>query len=786
MNFETFYRERRNLDPFPWMSRLAAQLARGDLPRIVDLPTGSGKSDFVFVWAWARKINRTLPRRLWMVSDRRVIVDQTYRVAKLLAADATEASGVTEPGILVSRLRGGIVVESDKMLDPVRPQIITSTVDQLGSRLLFRGFGCSPGSWPIWAALAGNDSLIVLDEAHLSPVAEETFRACRNLGASISIISMTATPRNGETDTFRLDDSDRAHPILGKRLDAKRWVELREETPAEAAIELLAEGAQRLAVICNTVRNARAVFSAIGHDDKYLLTGRQRPLDREQILEGLLPRIESGAPPSAPLIVVATQCIEAGADFDFDAMVSEACPIDALRQRLGRLDRLGNRGASRCILVRPTRFDDLPPYGGASEAAWRWLETHAKSRNKRKVVELGAEGWTALGGLVPEEARSARPERVTLLKPHLRQLARTSPRPTVESDIDLYLHGPDRDPGAVSLVWRREKLFEDVDASAATEILRILPPSAPEACEIPLWEARAWLVGISPPPDAGDVEGAAGPKNRRNNDPLLGRVLRWDGWDAGATVIDVKNIRAGDVLVVAASRGGYDDFGWSPASGTPVDDLADDAHLRQTGRSVVRHDDPEYEASGFGVHHWSRGTVIETYPPGKKKSPSSLEVRLDDHQSEVARQSRADAEVLGLEGDALYLAGLYHDAGKANPQWQLCVNGGRLDRCLEPPLAKGKYARSSLTRLPPRWRHEAESLSYLPQDAPPLVRWLVATHHGYARPFWPLPDHGIGLAELMDELLAVYGTWGLPLHEAVLRCADRKVSRKYEEQQTDA
>jgi len=154
------------------MRRLAEHFVEADLPDVLDLPTGSAKTAIVIIWAWARQQNEALPRRLWMVSDRRVIVDQTLEVARVLAKE----------GVLVSRLRGGIVPEDAPVLDPVSPQVISATVDQLGSRLLFRAYGPSPRSWPIWAGLAGNDSLIVLDEAHLSPAAEDTFRACVRMG----------------------------------------------------------------------------------------------------------------------------------------------------------------------------------------------------------------------------------------------------------------------------------------------------------------------------------------------------------------------------------------------------------------------------------------------------------------------------------------------------------------------------------------------------------------------------------------------------------------------------
>jgi CRISPR-associated endonuclease/helicase Cas3 len=765
MTFATFYCDYQNREPFPWMGRLAERFVERDLPDVIDLPTGSGKSDLVFVWAWARQHNSRLPRRLWMVSDRRVIVDQTFEAAQRLRSDH----------LLVSRLRGGIVSDDDDLLDPVVQQIITSTVDQFGSRLLFRAYGSSPRAWPIWAGLAGNDTLVVLDETHLSPVAEETLRACQRLGANIHVISMTATPRFATGRRFALDDEDRNHPELGRRLRTKRIVELRDKgSLAGAGHELLESGCRKVAVICNTVRVARQTFDAIVHPDKHLLIGRQRPLDRDALLDGLLPRLKSG-PDMEPLVVVATQCIEAGADFDFDGMVSAACPIDALRQRLGRLDRLGNRGEARCILVKPEDAKDVPPYGAAPVATWRWLQSHAK----KKLIDLGADGWGAIKEFVPAEARSSRPETISLLEPHLRMLTRTSPRPRVEPDVDLLLHGRNRAPGAVQLIWRQDSELDSADLEATNEILEILPPSSLEVCEVPLWEVRAWLSGQTPRTDSGDVEGGEAPEPQRNGESTE-RVLRWEGREDGVSLVSLQGLRPGDTILLSSNRGGYDRFGWNPESGGAVPDLAAEAYQKRTGRSVVRYTDPDKEVEGdrIRIHRWTKGVVVETFGEEQRSRRSTTEVRLAKHSQTVANRARDDAQALKLDDSILYSAGLHHDDGKADTRWQLCVNGGNLARLSEPPLAKGNYVRSPLSRLPVGWRHEAESLGRLSEETSDLVRWLVATHHGYARPFWPILEHGRGFAELMDRLNSAHGYWGLALHETVLRCADRAVSKE--------
>ena len=114
-----------------------------------------------------------------------------------------------------------------------------------------------------------------------------------------------------------------------------------------------------------------------------------------------LPSFFRGCAPGAneyagpPLFVVATQCIEAGADLDFDAIVTEIAPLDCLRQRFGRLNRLGRRGTAPAMIIAANeqfavRADD-PIYGTAIRDTWLFLK-----QLKRDIVDFGLDA--AAGG----------------------------------------------------------------------------------------------------------------------------------------------------------------------------------------------------------------------------------------------------------------------------------------------------------------------------------------------------------------------------------------------------
>ena len=603
-NFVEFYRAVHGYPPFPWQQRLLSRVLAGDWPDTLALPTASGKTSVIdiAVFSLAAQAHlplhqRRAPLRLFFVIDRRLVVDEAHHHAEKLARALREAdSGIVRQvaerlesfdapvALKVVALRGGMYREENWAGVPNQPLVAVTTVDQAGSRLLFRGYGLSPRQYPVQAGLLGNDAWFVVDEAHLSEPFVETLQAVARFRQRAALAPpgpfrvtvMSATPRE-RASAFELDEADRQHPELGRRLRASKPAML-DASPAAGLVKVLVAHARRLAaqpgvtltgVIVNRVDTARAVFEALHrHADAVLLTGRIRAFDRDRLLADWAGRIMGGRGGKyAPAFLVATQTVEVGANIDLDALVTETAPLAALRQRFGRLNRLGKRDASPAVVVlRQSGRTVDPVYGGLAEQTHQWLLAQA-GEGEASTVDFGIQ---ALEARLAHAQPPALPPRTApvLLPAHLDLLAQTDPLPHPDPQVAVFLRGVGPDLPEVQLIWRAD-LAEDPQRWA--DIVAAQPPRAREVLAVPIGAARAWLRGapveaVSDLEGGGDADGSAGGDGSR-------WILRWRGDDS--EIIPVDGIRPGDTLIVPASRGGADAFGWHPQGTAPVADIAD-------------------------------------------------------------------------------------------------------------------------------------------------------------------------------------------------------------------
>lgn len=119
------------------------------------------------------------------------------------------------------------------------------------------------------------------------------------------------------------------------------------EETGEAINEAIAKG-RKVLIVCNQVKRAQALYGRIAEKyagvSKMLIHGRFKRGCRALLEAKLLKEMNVG---KEACIVVSTQVVEVSLDINFDLMVTECAALDALLQRLGRINRLRVEPACR-------------------------------------------------------------------------------------------------------------------------------------------------------------------------------------------------------------------------------------------------------------------------------------------------------------------------------------------------------------------------------------------------------------------------------------------------------
>ena len=779
-DFARFFEICHDETPYLWQRRLADRvLADQRWPDALDLPTGSGKTSAIDVALYALALAAhegkfgIFPRRIVLMVDRRILVDQAWRHGRRLLervdmepelVPVRKALARLSPEPVSSiRLRGACPTDPRWCRSPDQVQIIASTADQIGSRLLMRGYGVTPRMRSVEAGLVGQDTIFLLDEAHLAgPLLDtlaslERLEPVRGIVPRRQVVQLSATPgMTAAAKPFQLEEEDRNDAALAPRLNAGkllRWSDRKVErvlTTIDAPCVLM---------VANTVRTALEWFEKATkaqtapskrrialERELFLVTGRMRPLDRQRTLDAVESRIEG----CEPTLVVATQCVEAGVDWDFDAMISECASWDALVQRMGRVNRRGKRDDAECIILRARRTFQEQDTGKRFCPVYREHEIETANW----LAHLSQVRCTP--GSLPEAPQGCvrPPASAPVLIPEYLDLWSQNRADGPAYDISVFLHGVQQNRD-IQVVWRDLDL--DWDRPSLERLLKALPPSSLEAVSIPIRDLREWL-GERPAIRLG----------------------------AGVGILSVGDIGVGDTVVVPTDYGGIGRHGNFDGSAGRVPDVSSAAMRDHRDLRFRFHDAPsvrEDESIEDQVKTWiaedesrsilqdwtwidlgRRWLFVSELPveddddgPTFRRRPVSLE----SHLNGVSARTRAVAERLGLPPGItkdLVLAARLHDLGKLDDRFQrLC---GRKPGTV--PLGKSglgwiaRRRREAVSDYPKGERHEALSVELMIRHGlhetandTELVEHLVASHHGWSRPFVRAAQ---GVARVHDRL----------------------------------
>lgn len=559
--------------PYPWQVRLYERFLAGRLPDRLDIPTGLGKSSVMALWLIARARGAPVPRRLVYVVDRRAIVDQATdlatRIALALGSESAIAARIRAglglgPGetVAVSTLRGRFADNRLWLEDPTRPAIVVGTVDMIGSRLLFQGYGVGRRARSVHAGLIAHDTLVVLDEAHLSPAFARLLAAATDLGPvddaalppRLTVMALSATAASTGRAPFALDAADRTDDRVRRRLAAPKPITILADDGLGALDAALAsrawdaadEGraALRVVVYCDRRDTARKVHAALekriaalkkagGAADLVLMTGERRVKEREALADHpAMRRFRDGTRPDGavgPAFLVATSAGEVGVDLDADAMVSDLVAYERTVQRLGRVNRRGEAASAPVVVVAPPGEakgpDDvetrrrrlaallaLPPLpDGTLDGSIEGLRLLAERAEADPAVAAVLAAATTPDPLAP-------PLTTALLEAwSLTGLKQHTGRPDA---IDPWLRGWVDDEPQMRVAWRRYLPWpaETADADAAlldraTDFFEAAPIHPSETLEAPVHRVVQTLQkrlagGFHRPRTAGDADAA--------------------------------------------------------------------------------------------------------------------------------------------------------------------------------------------------------------------------------------------------------------------------------------
>ncbi|MBU4248641.1 MAG: type I-U CRISPR-associated helicase/endonuclease Cas3 [Verrucomicrobia bacterium] len=803
-SFEVLFEALTGHKPFPWQQALFREFVQERYPHSLDIPTGLGKTGVIAIWLIALVHGQgKLPRRLVYVVNRRTVVDQATDEAKKLRENVDKA-GLIQPlqelcalpcdkPLAISTLRGQFADNGEWIADPARPAIIIGTVDMVGSRLLFSGYGRGFKTRPLHAGFLGQDTLLVHDEAHLEPafqkliVTIEAEQQQHHEFGRFHVMALTATSRASDDGTqFGLTDADRKNGEVKKRIKAKKAMQFHsvqdenEIADKVAAIALKHKDSnQAILVFLRRLKDVKSVAGKLPKKQVQVLTGTMRGLERDKlaktdpIFARFMPPVPDMNVMKGTVYLVCTSAGEVGVNISADHMVCDLTPFDSMAQRFGRVNRYGEGDALIDVVYE------------------------AKPTEKKKDDGFDQRRWLTLN-LLQKLKRDASPASLSDL-PVAEQQAAFTPSPVILPATDIlfdawalttireklparplvapYLHGlSEWEPPETHVAWREEvgvitgELLERYKHEDLLDDYPLRPHELLRDTTFRVVERLDELVKRLGQSDASvNIPAWVVDGDGTIEVCLLAKLVEGDRKTA------IKKLNGKTVLLPPAA-GGLDN-GMLSSDSLFADDVADewrDEKGRQRrvrvwkdnpqfdemtrGMRLIREidtkpdaDEDEEESEAPGRRYW----LWYELPKGADNQSSvsaQAPVKWDDHTNQVENNVIRIAKALKLPPEllaAVKLAAQFHDLGKKRERWQRSIGN------LAPTDWYAKSGKDWKRRDLGKYRHEFGSLldvlhgrnslppvefAALSDEMKDLVLHLIAAHHGYARPHFPTEE----------------------------------------------
>ena len=387
------------IEDFDELNTLQKRIEKEKLNKfnMIRAPTGSGKTEASLLWA-KRRQNFTKGKRVYYLLPYQASINAMYlRFKELFGLDNVGAlhGNVTH---FIYKKETSYNKRSAKRIADLNKLIYKPLKVLTPFQLIKHFFG---GKFFEKGIASMANSILLFDEIHsydprsMALILEMCDYCQKELDSDILLMSATIPNFIEKKFKQRLNNFNNIEYDYPE--ETRHNIKVRDCKIEEALNEIIenVEKGNKVMVVCNTISKSKKIAREIREkieEEVSLIHGEFSQKDRNSM--------EKKAKKSR--VLVGTQAIEVSLDLDYDVMFTELAPVDALLQRMGRVNRKGRLSSAPIFVFAKT---EKSKYIYAEEKLEKTLQTLNKYQNKTPydVLELVNEVYE--NGYTEEEER---------------------------------------------------------------------------------------------------------------------------------------------------------------------------------------------------------------------------------------------------------------------------------------------------------------------------------------------------------------------------------------------